>query len=68
MDIVAFITEKLQELPNLAIEFAPKILLAFVIFFIGRAIVRRLSNATVSASERVETCLLYTSPSPRDRG
>ena len=55
MDIVAFITEKLQELPNIAIEFAPKILLALIIFFIGRAIVRRLSNATVSASERVET-------------
>ena len=55
MDIVAFITEKLQELPNLIIEFAPKILLALLIFFIGRAIVRRLSKATISASERVAT-------------
>ena len=59
MDIVAFITEtiteNLQGIPNLVIEYAPGVLLAIVIFFVGRAIVRRLSKATVSASEKVAT-------------
>jgi len=55
MDIIGFIMEKLQQLPNLVIEFAPSVLLALAIFFIGRAIVRKLSSATVTASEKVET-------------
>lgn len=55
MEILNMVMEKLQGLPNLIIEFAPGVLLALVIFYIGRAIVRRLSRATVAASERVET-------------
>lgn len=55
MDIFGFIIEKLQAIPNFIIEFAPSFLLALVIFFIGRAIVRKLSSATVAASERIDT-------------
>ena len=55
MDILDFILEKLQQVPNLIIEYAPRILLAVVIFYIGRAIVRKLSSTTISASEKVET-------------
>jgi len=55
MDILAFVMDKLQGLPNLFIEFAPSILLGIIIFLIGRAVVRRLSTATVKASEKVET-------------
>ena len=47
--------EKLNQLPNLVIEFAPSVLLALAIFFVGRVIVRKLSSATVTASEKVET-------------
>ncbi len=55
MDLVAIILENLQQVPNLIIEFAPGFLLAVVIFLIGRAVVRRLSKATVTASEKVAT-------------
>ena len=55
MDILSLIMEKLRQLPNLMIEIAPGVALAIAIFFIGRAIVRRLSNATVKASEKVAT-------------
>ena len=55
MDIIAFVTEKLATLPNLFITFVPNLLLAIVIFLVGRAIVRRVSKATMQASEKVET-------------
>lgn len=55
MDIIGFVMEKLQQIPNLLIEYAPGVLLAVIIFYIGRAIVRRLSSATVKASEKIET-------------
>ena len=55
MDILDFILGKLQQIPNLIIEYAPRILLAVVIFYIGRAIVRKLSSTTISASEKIET-------------
>ncbi|MEO9969155.1 MAG: mechanosensitive ion channel family protein [Hyphomonadaceae bacterium] len=53
MDIVAMGMERLQALPNLIIEIAPGVALAILIFFIGRAIVRRLSRATETASSKV---------------
>lgn len=55
MDVFGFITEKLTQIPALVIAFAPGFILAIVIFYIGRAIVHRLSSATVKASERIET-------------
>ena len=55
MDILDFILGKLQQIPNLIIEYAPRILLAVVIFYIGRAVVRKLSSTTIAASEKVET-------------
>ena len=53
MDIVAIGMERLKALPNLIIEIAPGVALALLIFLIGRAIVRRLSRATVTASGKV---------------
>ena len=53
MDIVAMVMERLRALPNLIIEIAPGVALALLIFVIGRAIVRRLSRATVSASGKI---------------
>ena len=53
MDIAAIIMEKIQLLPNLAITYAPRILLAILIYLIGKAIVRRLSNATVTNSRKI---------------
>lgn len=55
MDILSLIMDKLRQLPNLMIEIAPGIAFAIGIFIIGRAIVRRLSSATVKASEKVAT-------------
>ncbi len=53
MDITAMIMEKLNAFPGLIVKYAPGIVLALLIFFIGRAIVRRLSGATVKASQRI---------------
>lgn len=53
--ITTNIVARLETLPNLVIEFAPSVLLALAILIIGRAIIRRLSNATVKASARVKT-------------
>lgn len=53
MDLMNIIMARLQQLPNLLIEFAPGIALAVVIFLIGRWVVRKLSNATVKASNRM---------------
>jgi small conductance mechanosensitive channel len=55
MDILDFILSKLQQIPNLIIAYAPRILLALIIFYIGRAVVRKLSSTTVAASEKIET-------------
>ena len=53
MDMLAMVMERLRALPNLIIEIAPGVALALLIFIIGRAIVRRLSRATVSASGKI---------------
>ncbi len=53
MDFMATILEKIQGLPNLFILYAPSILLAAIIFIVGRMIVRRLSGVTIKASQRV---------------
>lgn len=53
MDILTLILERIRTLPNLVIEFAPGLFLAVAIFIIGRALVRRLSKATVNASSRI---------------
>lgn len=45
--------EKLALVPGLIITYAPGIGLAILIFFIGRMIVRKLSGATVTASQRI---------------
>lgn len=55
MDILEFIRDKLAPLPGIFIEYAPSVLLALLIFYLGRALVRRLSSATVKASERIDT-------------
>lgn len=53
MDFVGLLMERLEALPDLLIKFAPGLLLAILILLIGRMIVRRLSNATVTASKRM---------------
>lgn len=53
MDILSLIQEKLALIPGLLITYTPGILLAILIFFVGRALVRKLSGATVKASQRV---------------
>jgi len=53
MDIANIVLERLQQLPNMLIEWAPGVALAIGIFFAGRFVVRRLSRATVRASTRV---------------
>ena len=42
MDIIL---EKIQLIPDYAIKFAPSILLALIIFIVGRIIVRKASSA-----------------------
>ena len=53
MDIVNTIVEKLQLIPDYAVKFAPSILLALIIFIVGRIIVRKASKGTVKATERL---------------
>lgn len=53
MDIVTLLIEKIRLIPNMFIVYAPSILLALVIFIVGRWIVRRLSGVTVNASQRI---------------
>jgi small conductance mechanosensitive channel len=53
MDIAALLMEKAKAFPDLVIKYAPGIVLALLIFFIGRAIVRRLSGATVKGTQKI---------------
>jgi len=55
MDVTAIISEKMPLLLDWVQGFWPKLLLAVLIYFIGRIIVRRLSGATVSATQKVPT-------------
>ena len=47
------ILEKLQLVPDYAVKFAPSILLALIIFIVGRLIVRKASAGTVKATEKI---------------
>lgn len=53
MDIVNTVLEKLQLIPDYAVKFAPSILLALIIFIVGRIIVRKASKGTVKATEKL---------------
>lgn len=53
MDIVNTIVEKLQLIPDITVKFAPSILLALIIFIVGRIIVRKASATTVTATEKI---------------
>lgn len=53
MDINTFIAEQTPKLIAWAIDFGPKLLIALLIFIIGRMIVRKLSGATVKVSQKV---------------
>ena len=46
---------------------APEILKHFTGVTVSAATVRRLTEVAGAMQEQVERCLLYTSPSPRDR-
>lgn len=53
MDIVNTAIEKLQLIPDYAVKFAPSILLALIIFIVGRIIVRKASKGTVKATGKI---------------
>jgi len=53
VDFNALMNDKLPELIAWAISFGPKFLAAILIFFIGKIIVKKLSGATVTASQKV---------------
>jgi len=53
VDISSIISNKLPALQAWAISFGPKLIIAVLIWIIGRMIVRKLSGATVSASQKV---------------
>lgn len=53
MDIDALMNEHSPAVIAWVIDFGPKLLLAVAIFIIGRIIVRKLSGATVTASQKV---------------
>ena len=53
MDINTILSDKLPSLISWGTGFIPKLILAFLIYFIGRIIVRKLSGATVTASQKI---------------
>ena len=53
----------IDQAPALIIKYGSMLLVALLIFVIGKMLARAVSNGVV----RAMTCLLYTSPSPRDR-
>ena len=53
MDILNTVTEKLQLIPDYAVKFAPSVLLALIIFIVGRIIVRKASKGTVKATQKL---------------
>jgi len=55
MGLQAIAEHWVPQLIEWAQGFAPKLLLAIVIFYVGKTIVRKLSGATVKASQRVGT-------------
>lgn len=55
MDISAITESAIPQLIEWAQGFGPKLLLAIIIFYIGRKIVRKLSGATVTATQKFPT-------------
>ena len=53
MDISSILNDKLPAIIAWAISFGPKLLLAIVIWIVGRMIVRKLSGTTVKASQKI---------------
>ena len=53
MDISSILNDKMPAIIAWAISFGPKLLLAIVIWIVGRMIVRKLSGTTVSASQKI---------------
>ena len=53
MDLTAIIQERLAELPNLAITYAPSVLFALLILLFGRIFVRKIAKGTETASQRI---------------
>ena len=53
MDILNTVTEKLQLIPDYAVKFAPSVLLALIIFIVGRIIVRKASKGTIKATQKL---------------
>lgn len=53
MDDLSFITEKLQQIPDYLIKFSPSVLLALVVFIVGRIIVRKASKTTAKSVQKV---------------
>jgi len=49
----SFIIEKLQQIPDILIKFAPSLLLALIIFIVGRIIVRKASKTATKTSQKV---------------
>ena len=62
MDIIL---DKIQLIPDYAIKFAPSILLALIIFIVGRIIVRKASSGAVKATEKIPNIDSYPCPLPR---
>ncbi len=52
-NLIQTATEYIQLIPNYIVKFAPSILLALIIFIVGRIIVRKASSGTVKATERI---------------
>ena len=53
MDIGAVVAEKVQLVPNLVVSYLPKIVLAILIYLIGKFIVDKLSKATLTSTRRI---------------
>ena len=53
MDVSTILNDKMPALIAWAISFGPKLLLAIVIWIVGRMIVRKLSGTTVKASQKI---------------
>ena len=53
MDITSIFSDNLPSIIAWSQGFVPKLILAFLIFFFGRKIVRKLSGATVNATQKI---------------
>ncbi len=53
MNFMDVVLKQIEMIPNYVVKFAPGILLALIIFIVGRLIVRKASAGTVKATERI---------------